>query len=258
MQSRVAILGLAGGLLLGMWSVVSAAEVAGEAPSENLQSPEVSELIERHAEFLSAQGEKRKLVDDSAGPARSAAMWFTTMDQLDDEHVLSPGDVVSFRVIEDRDDPVQIEISATGDLDIPYIGRVRAKSQTCRQLAEVVKVRLEERYYHQATVILAVDAVSLVKGRAYIVGSVRATGAINIPSTGEFTVARAVLQAGGFSEFADMRKVKLMRKNPPDAEESYQQITVNVEQILEKGRLDLDVPVQPDDLIYVPSRMINF
>jgi len=33
---------------------------------------------------------------------------------------------------------------------------------------------------------------------------------------------------------------------------------VNVVDILEKGKTDKDLPLEPGDLIFVPSRLINF
>jgi len=155
---------------------------------------------------------------------------------------------------------VQVPISDTGEMTVPYIGRVAAAGRTCRELAGVIKTLLEEKYYHQATVIVAVDTLNRSRGKVYLVGSVRTTGALDIPADEELTVTRAILRAGGFSEFANQQKVRVLRRKPAvaGADPAYEQLTINVADILEKGRLELDPPVRADDLIYVPARYVNF
>lgn len=237
------------------------AVAASWAPAAEDAAGELSGLLERHREFLAGQGASvTNTIPASTNTFNSAVRWLTSMDQLDDTQRLGPADVVSFRVVEDREEPVQVPISDTGELTVPYIGRVAASGRTCRELAGVVKQLLEEKYYHQATVIVAVDVLNRSRGKVYLVGSVRSTGALDIPSNEEFTVTRAILRAGGFSEFANQQKVRVLRRKPGQAgaEPAYEQITINVAEILEKGRLELDPPVRADDLIYVPARYVNF
>jgi len=63
-------------------------------------------------------------------------------------------------------------------------------------------------------------------------------------------VSKAVIRAGGFGDFANKRKVKLTRKNG-------QELTVDLKRIIEEGRTDEDIVLQPDDRIFVPQRLIN-
>ena len=61
----------------------------------------------------------------------------------------------------------------------------------------------------------------------------------------------AVIRAGGFGDFADKRKIKLTRKNG-------EAILVDLKRVIEIGKTDEDVVVQPDDQIYVPQKLVNF
>ena len=70
------------------------------------------------------------------------------------------------------------------------------------------------------------------------------------------TLSKAILRAGGFSDFADKQKVKVTRKSRPG--EPDQTFTVNVGLILEKGRNDLDLTLEPGDMVYVPERTFRF
>lgn len=237
-------------------ATVQPATAADPRPEDSTAS-----LIDRHREFLANQGATvTNSVATTTNTVSGAVKWLTSMDQLDDVQRLGPADVVSFRVIEDREEPVQVPISDTGEMTVPYIGRVAATGRTCRELARVIKELLEEKYYHQATPIVAVDVLNRSRGKVYLVGSVRSTGSLDIPSNEEFTVTRAILRAGGFSEFANQQKVRVLRRKPADAsgESTYEQLVINVEEILEKGRLERDLPVRADDLIYVPTRYVNF
>jgi protein involved in polysaccharide export with SLBB domain len=60
----------------------------------------------------------------SGAPALTAGT-LTSMEALDNKTALQDGDTISFRVIEDRDDPVQRIVTDTGEVDFPYIGPVK-------------------------------------------------------------------------------------------------------------------------------------
>lgn len=179
-----------------------------------------------------------------------------SMDVLDSGRPLNRGDVVNFRIVEDRDPAVSLQVTDSGDLEVPYIGRVHATGKSPRALAYEIKGLLEREYYHNATVIIGLDQEGQRSpGRIYVTGAVNGAGPQDIPPNEKFTVSKAILRAGGFSDFSNQRKVKLTRAN---ANGSTQTMIIDVKEIIEKGRQDLDVVVQPNDFIVVPERMINF
>lgn len=189
-----------------------------------------------------------------AGTAAVSAT--VSMEVLDDVRRLSRGDIVNLRVVEDRDPPVSLQVTDSGDLEVPYIGRVRAEGKTPRQLAFDIKGLLEREYYNSATVIIGLDVEGQRSpGLIYVTGMVGSPGPLQIPPNENFTVSKAVLRAGGFGTFANQRKVKLTRTQPDGTTDTQ---IIDVKQIIEKGRPDLDVEVLPNDLILVPERLINF
>jgi protein involved in polysaccharide export with SLBB domain len=187
---------------------------------------------------------------------QSVAALTNTPDTLDDKHRLAIGDRLSFRIIEDEEDPKQLSVTDSGDLEFPYIGRFPAAGKTCKQLAGELKTELEKEYYYKATVIVAVDVMTKSRGKVYLVGPVRSPGPQEIPSDEILTLSKAILRAGGFSDFADQKNVKVTRKPGPDAEE--QKFIVNVGEVLEKGKTESDLPLESGDLIYIPERTIRF
>lgn len=179
-----------------------------------------------------------------------------SMEVLDSGRPLTRGDVVNFRIVEDRDPAVALQVTDSGDLEVPYIGRVRATGKSPRALAYEIKGLLEREYYHNATVIIGLDQEGQRSpGRIYVTGAVNGAGPQDIPPNEKFTVSKAILRAGGFSDFSNQRKVKLTRAK---ADGSTQTMIIDVKEIIEKGRQDLDVVVEPNDFIVVPERMINF
>jgi len=175
------------------------------------------------------------------------------MEVLDDRRPLRVGDRLSMRVIEDRKPPTPLVVTDSGEVEVPMIGRVMAKGKTCKQLAYSIKGPLEREYYYKATVIIGLDVEGRVSpGRVYVTGQVRTQGPVEIPPDESFTVSRAIIRAGGFADFANKRKVKLVRKS------SSETIIVDVDAVIRKGRRDRDPVVEPEDTIIVPERLINF
>ena len=179
-----------------------------------------------------------------------------SMDSLDDRRKLGPGDRVTYRVVEDQDDPRSLTITDSGELDVPYLGLAQANGKTCYELAKEIKALLERKLYYQATVILAVELVNRtrVTGKVYVTGQVRNKGGYELPAGESITVSRAILNAGGFSDFSDKKHVRLIR-NSPHGKQTY---IVNVVDIWEKGKLEADPVVKADDLIVVPARLLNY
>jgi protein involved in polysaccharide export with SLBB domain len=175
----------------------------------------------------------------------------------DDKYKLRVGDKVSLQIAEDRDLPRSLMVADSGELDVPYVGRVAAADKTCKQLAEELKTRLEKEYYHRATVIIALDVANKLLGRVYVWGQVRNQGAIEVNVNENLTAGKAILRAGGFGDFANKKKVKVVRGGGT-AGMAKQSFELNMVDILENGKTEKDISLQPDDFIIVPSRLVNF
>jgi protein involved in polysaccharide export with SLBB domain len=186
-----------------------------------------------------------------------------TMVALDDKHKLTIGDRLSFQIVEDEEDPKPLFVTDSGDIDVPIIGRVPAEGKTCRQLAADIKTALEkdDRGFYRATVILAVDLMTKSHGRVYLVGAVRLPGPVELPGDEVLTLSRAILRAGGFTDYAKEDKVMVTRSAADSVDtgkEAKKTFTVDVEKIFKKQKIDTDLPLESGDLIYVPDRVFRF
>lgn len=198
----------------------------------------------------------RELGANLAAPQQTTVLTNPTGYVPDDKYKLRVGDRVAFQILEDRDAPKSLVVADSGELDIPYIGRVAAAKKTCKQLAAELKPQLEKEYYYRATVILALDAANKFLGRVYVWGQVRNQGPMDVAVGENLTVGKAILRAGGFADFANRKRVKVVRGGIESA--TKQTFELNLVEILEDGRTEKDLPLQPDDFVIVPSRLINF
>ena len=182
----------------------------------------------------------------------------------DDTYKLRVGDTVSFQITEDQVwDPVNapkiLVVQDSGEIETPLVGRVMAVGKTCKQLAADIKTALEKDYYKEATVVISINVASPILGHVYIWGQVHTQGALNIMVNENLTAGQAIMRAGGFADFANESKVKVIRNSTgSNAGKEPQTINLDMAQILEKGKTDKDIVLQPGDLIIVPSRLINF
>jgi protein involved in polysaccharide export with SLBB domain len=192
-----------------------------------------------------------------AGSSPSAVAYINSMAALDDKRKLAIGDRLSFRVVEDRRPPVPMIVTDSGEVEVPFIGRVAALNKTCKELAEEIKVPMEKDYFYKATVIVALDISSEKSlGKVYITGNVRNPGPLEITPDETLTVSRAILRAGGFDPYANKHHIKLIRKDPGSPSGTDTTI-LDVGEIIEKGDSNKDMAVQPDDMIVVPRAIIN-
>ena len=173
----------------------------------------------------------------------------------DDKYKLRVGDKVSLQILEDRDLPTSLVVADSGELNVPYIGRMKAVDKTSKQLAAEIKVQLEKEYYYRATVVIALDEANKFLGRIYVWGQVKNQGAVDFNINEELTVGNAILKAGGFGDFANKRKVQVVR--PSKGGEPKQVFNVNMEAVLKEGKAEKDMQLRPNDSVYVSPKAFN-
>lgn len=202
--------------------------------------------------------EPARLLDRPAsGSSSSTVAQTTSMAVLNDVIKLGIGDRVTFRIVEDRRDPIPLIVTESGEMEVPLIGRIVATDKTCKQLAYAIKPLLEKEYFYQASVIIGLDSIGTKsRGKIYLTGQVRTQGGMDLVPGEVLTVSTAILKAGGLADFADKKKVKLIRKKAGEPNGTTTTI-LNLALILDKGQIDKDIVLEPGDLIVVPERLFN-
>lgn len=199
----------------------------------------------------------------SAGTANAGAAVLNSMDVLDNNRPISVGDTISIRILEDRRDALQQVVAVTGEVQAPYVGLVNARGKTCRDLAFTIKRELEKNFFQNATVVIAIDKLNEktqmeereVDLEFYVMfGIVAKQGKYDLPANEDISISQAILRAGGFAQFANKEKVKIIRKTP----QGNKTILVNVDGIMRQGDLERDVFIRKDDVIIVEEKTVNF
>jgi polysaccharide export outer membrane protein len=130
---------------------------------------------------------------------------------------------------------IEMTIDEKGEISLPLIGQVKAEGMTPGELQERIQANYVPRFYVRCNVTVLVTARFF-----YVGGEVRGPG--RYAWTEDVTMLKAINTAGGFTDYANRRKVDLIRgnkKTPVDFEEL-------------RHNPERDVSIQPGDSIWVP------
>ncbi|HLX70223.1 MAG TPA: polysaccharide biosynthesis/export family protein [Verrucomicrobiae bacterium] len=142
------------------------------------------------------------------------------------------GDITQFA-------PVAQRVAEDGTINLPLIGSVTALGKTAAELQRDIHDRYVPKYYQELSVTVKGEALFF-----YVDGEVAQRGQKEYP--GEMTIVKAIAAAGGFTDFADQKNVRLTRG-------SHTQV-INVKKAVSDPKYD--VPVLPGDKIYVPRKIL--
>jgi len=98
-------------------------------------------------------------------------------------------------------------IDGNGMVNIPYIGNVQAAGLQSGQLQATIEAKLKsgQIYTHPTIIVTSEGSARFVT----VGGNVRSPG--RVVHTSDLTLLSAISAAGGFNEFADERKIRLVR-----------------------------------------------
>jgi polysaccharide biosynthesis/export protein len=109
----------------------------------------------------------------------------------------------------------------------------------------------------QANDVVLVSEKGDLNGKVFVVGEVRSPGYYTIPPGKELTLSQAILAAGGFTEFSNQAKVKLVKADPKLSEKE-RTLFINAKKIFKKGDRSQDYTLSNNDMIIVDESWINF
>jgi polysaccharide export outer membrane protein len=159
-------------------------------------------------------------------------------------------DQLQISVWHNPDLSVSVPVRPDGRITVPLIGDVEAGGHTPEEVAAVIKDKLQSYVRDpQVAVILTQLRSHEYLSRVRVTGAVRTP--VSVPYRQGMTVLDAVLAAGGTTEFAAPDRTELYRKSDDATTKSY---AIHLGDILQKGALDTNYPVQPGDVITVPQR----
>ena len=166
-----------------------------------------------------------------------------------EEYLMGVGDAVSINVWRNPDLSVAVTVRPDGKISAPLVGDIDVDGVSTRELSKTIEERLSNFIRTPKVTVIVTNPTS-----AEFIHRIRVTGAVaqqrSIPFRKGITVLDVVLEAGGLSPFANGNESKLYRQTT-DGAKVY---PIYVNDILEKGVLDSNYRLFPQDIITVPER----
>ena len=157
------------------------------------------------------------------------------------EYQLVPGDTVQITVLGEADLTRAVTLRPDGRITLPLIGDIVATGLTPTQLAERLTTALKPFLRNPQ---VTVQVTGYQRAVVYMVGQFTRPGTVEIQRG--WTVMEVIAVAGGVTPRAALRRATLIRRA------TGQTIQVDLERLL-KGDRTADVPVEPGDILMVPS-----
>ncbi|MGA3171446.1 MAG: polysaccharide biosynthesis/export family protein [Chthoniobacteraceae bacterium] len=164
-----------------------------------------------------------------------------------EELTLNAGDVLQVTFIGSPEMSQSQKISPDGKINLPIIGEVPVAGRTLAnlqgQLSELYRTQLQNT---QVVVSLASGGIPVI-----------VSGAVKQPGQELFerptTVFQVIMQAGGITQYGDLKKVHLVRTEG-SSEQTY---ILDLSQTI-NGRTTSPIYVRGGDVVYVPERFFTF
>jgi len=158
-------------------------------------------------------------------------------------------DVIQVSVWKNPDLSIKVPVRPDGMISMPLAGDVRAGGLTPNEVAANIEEILGTYLRGPKVAVI----VSELRSHEYL-SRIRVTGAVAEPTSLTYrqgmTVLDAILAAGGITQFSSSNKTKLYRRSAGGT----QIIDIRLGDILTKGNLSTNYPLQPGDVITLPER----
>ncbi len=185
---------------------------------------------------------------DKQGDTKSAAPAVTDSKSAvpattDPDYVIGAEDVLDISVWKEPDVSRSVPVRPDGRISLPLINDVPAAGLTPQQLAASVTEKLQ-KFLNEPQVTIIVTAIN--SQRIFIIGEVVHAGAL--PLIPGMTVLQALSSAGGFTAYANMKKIHIVRTR--DGKQT--QLPFNYKEALNGDNSQQNIKLEPGDTIVVP------
>jgi polysaccharide biosynthesis/export protein len=161
----------------------------------------------------------------------------------DPAYMIGPEDVLDINVWKEPDMTRTVPVRPDGKISLPLINDVQAAGLTPLQLASTVTERLR-KFLTDPQVTIIVTTIN--SQRVYVVGEVLRAGAF--PLIPGMTVLQVLANAGGFTTFANEKKIHVMRV----VDGKHVELPFNYREVLKGDNPDQNIKLEPGDTVVVP------
>ncbi len=170
-------------------------------------------------------------------PQPKTAVGAATVDPK--AYVIGAEDVISIRVWREPENSGTFNVRPDGKVSVPLLGEIQAAGLTPEQLSENIATGLQKVMVHPEVTV----GVERVNSKKYFIqGEVNRPGAY--PLVIDTTVLEALVNAGGFREFANTKKIVILRGSD--------RLKFNYHEVTKGKKMEQNILVKPGDQIIVP------
>ena len=172
---------------------------------------------------------------------------------------LKPGLMISMSVLvagkKELDEPSK-RISERGTIILPLLGEIAIAELSLDELQSQL-TQSYKKFFVEPQVILDfvrdADAEGISPwGYVTVLGRVQKPGRVSIPATRDMTVSAAIQKTGGFAASAKVNAILVTRSLPDGKTEAR---TVDLNAVGTAGRLEDDIVLEANDVVFVPEAM---
>jgi polysaccharide export outer membrane protein len=158
-------------------------------------------------------------------------------------YVIGPDDQLSIVFWKDKDMTSDVVVRPDGKISLPLLNDVQAAGLTPEELR--LKITEEARRFIEDPNVTVVVR-QIISLRVYITGEVAKPGPYLL--TSGLTVLQLIAVAGGLTEYADRKKIMIMRT------ENGRQATYrfNYKEVVDRKNLKQNIELKPGDTVIVP------
>jgi len=209
-------------LALAFWSIAAGQQPTGEQPPTATQGNAVKTVPAKSDGGTAADAK----VAAPAAPVDPKA------------YIIGAEDVISIRVWHEPENSGMFVVRPDGKVAVPLIGEIQAAGLTPEKLSANIAEGLQKVMVHPE-VTVGVEKVNSKK--YYIQGEVMRPGAY--PLVIDTTVLEALVNAGGFREFANTKDITILRGG--------QRLKFNYRDVTKGKKMEQNILVKPGDQIIV-------
>ena len=163
---------------------------------------------------------------------------------LPEAYVIGPEDVLGIHFWRDADmTRDEVTVRPDGRITLPLLGDITAAGLTPEQLTVEIE-KAATKYQKDPSVTVAVRQINSRK--VFITGNV--TNPNTYPLAGPRTVAQIIALAGGLTEFADKKNIRVMRTEGGEQ----RSFRFNYSEFAKGKNLAQNILLKPGDIIVVP------
>lgn len=175
------------------------------------------------------------------GTTKPAAQGVVTPG-MTDNYLIGETDVVMVSVLKEPTLSNSMPVRPDGMISMPLLGDVKAAGKTPMQLADDITTKLK-KYIQDPNVTIILT--QMISKKVYLIGEIGKIGPMEM--TPGMTLLQAISTAGGFGQFANVKKTYILRNDGG----KLQKIPVHYKQAL-RGDSSLNIALNPGDTIVVP------